>query len=111
MTRDRWRLAGLVAARLSLALGIALTVVPLNACSSPASCRGLAYDIAVGAKGAATQKAALDAFLASGDSRDFPKDNWTGPSATGVFRSGAASVTVTQPNGSKDWFVTEAKSC
>ena len=111
MTRRQWRGAGLAAARLGLALGIASTVVPLSACSGPASCRGLAYDIAVGAKGAASQKAALAAFLASGDSRDFPTGNWTGPSAAGVFTSGAASVTVTQTNGSKDWFVTEAKSC
>jgi hypothetical protein len=111
MTRRQWRGVGLATARLGLALGIASTVVPLSACSGPASCRGLAYDIAVGAKGAASQKAALDAFLASGDSRDFPTGNWTGPSAAGVFTSGAASVTVSQTNGSKDWFVTEAKSC
>lgn len=111
MTRRQWRGTGLAAARLSLALGIASTVVPLSACSGPASCRGLAYDIAVGAKGAASQKAALDAFLASGDSRDFPTESWSGPSSAGVFTSGAASVTVTQTNGSKDWFVTEAKSC
>jgi len=111
MTRRQRRGVGPAAARLGLALVIASTVVTLSACSRPASCRGLAYDIAVGAKGAASQKAALDAFLASGDSRDFPTDNWTGPSSAGVFTSGAASVTVTQTNGSKDWFVTEAKSC
>lgn len=110
MTGHKQRGLGPVATRLGLALVVASTVIPLSACSSPA-CRGLAYSIADGAKGAASQRAALDAFLASEDSRGFPKENWTGPSAAGVFTSGAASVTVTETNGSKDWFVTEAKSC
>ena len=97
--------------RWAVACALCLSVVPLSACREQTSCRGLEYDIASSAVGAPSQQAALDAFLGSGDSRDFPTDGWTGPSPAGVFTSGAAKVTVTKPPGSSYWFVTSARSC
>ncbi len=62
------------AGRWGLACVLVLAVVPLSACRPLTSCRGLEYDIASGATGAADERAALDAFLASCDSHDFPTE-------------------------------------
>jgi hypothetical protein len=85
--------------------------MPLSACRETPQCRGLFYEIASGATGAASERAALDVFLASGDSSDFPRDGWTGPSPSGVFTSGTATVTVVKPPDSTTWFVVEARTC
>jgi hypothetical protein len=90
---------------------LAMAIVPLSGCRGVTCCRGLSYDIADGAHGADSERAALDGFLGSGDSRDFPTDGWTGPSPTGVLTSGTAKVTVSRPRGSTYWFVIDAQTC
>jgi hypothetical protein len=97
--------------RLGLVGVLATTVLPLSACQLQASCSDIEYSIAANAHGAANARAALDAFLAGADAKDFPTAGWTGPSAAGLFSAGAASVTVTQLGGAAGWFVTSAKTC